>query len=84
MLGVASLPESSGQLELEFLGEASYLIFLAEGRSTGREGPFVVGPGEVSLSRKTVMRSGHEPAPHSMSLACPHSSRASLPSSKAA
>jgi signal peptidase I len=49
VIGVASLAEGSGQLELEFLGEASYLIFLEEGRSTGREGPFVVGPGEVWL-----------------------------------
>jgi signal peptidase I len=47
VIGVASLGEGSGRLELEFLGDASYLIFLEEGRSTGREGPYAVGPGEV-------------------------------------
>lgn len=50
VVGQAALPdqpEDAGQLELEYLGGAPFLIFLASDRKEGRQGPYVVKPGEV-------------------------------------
>ena len=37
----------SGELELEFIGSISYLVWFEQGASTEREGPYRVAPGEV-------------------------------------
>ena len=49
-VGQAALPDkpdSVGQLELEYLGETMFLIFLENGTEGGHEGPYVVKSGEV-------------------------------------
>jgi signal peptidase I len=49
-LGTAALPEHpelTGHLELEFLGDAAYLVFLEDGRGQPHEGPYQVASGEV-------------------------------------
>lgn len=49
-LGSATLddtPPRTGDLELEFLGRSSYLIFLEDGGGEPRQGPYEVASGEV-------------------------------------
>jgi signal peptidase I len=50
ILGAAALPdrpEIPGQLELEYLGAATFLVFLEDGAMSGREGPYVVKEDEI-------------------------------------
>jgi signal peptidase I len=49
-LGTVALPdhpELTGQLELERLGSAAYLVFLREAQEPAHDGPYEVAPGEV-------------------------------------
>jgi signal peptidase I len=50
ILGAAALrdrPEVRGQLELEYLGAATFLVFVEDTSARGREGPYVVKEDEI-------------------------------------
>jgi signal peptidase I len=49
-VGQAALPDRldvPGQLELEYLADEMFLIFLEDGKESAHEGPYVVKPGEI-------------------------------------